>query len=572
MKTRALIIIVGLLRVMAAPGESVMQSVHNLSASGPGTVKASAGSDACMFCHTSHKAPARTALWNHTASSATYTPYTSTTLKAVVGQPSGSSKLCLSCHDGTVALGSVNSSASAIKMKNGITAMPKGSFNLGTDLSSDHPISFVYDQNLVSADSQLKNPAMLTGSVKLDQNKQMQCTTCHDPHDNRYGNFLVQDNSASALCLNCHTLQSWSGSAHSISPATWNGQGKSPWTDKQKNTVAANACENCHASHNANTKQRLLTGASVEETCYACHSGSVAAKNVRREFNKFSAHPVEVSGRIHDAAEDAVNGPRHTSCADCHNPHSTQLTTTGNSKTSTRSLLSVKGMNAAGAVVNSVSQEYELCFRCHSDSPNKEASLVGRQFPQTNKRLQFAPANASFHPVETVGKNPTVPSLLPPYTAASTIRCTDCHNNDQGPAAGGTGANGPHGSAYAPLLERQQILTDFGPESSASYALCYKCHSRASILANQSFPGHANHVVKYQAACTTCHDSHGVVSAPGLINFNTTYVTPAANHRLSYLNTGLNRGNCTLTCHGYVHNNLGYNGAALLGKQFTRRK
>lgn len=77
-------------------------------------------------------------------------------------------------------------------------------------------------------------------------------------------------------------------------------------------------------------------------------------------------------------------------------------------------------------------------------------------------------------------------------------------------------------------------------------------------MSNQSFPGHVAHIVNYKTACTTCHDSHGVANNPGLINFNTTYVTPAANGGINYTRTGPNRANCTLTCHGSVHNNWNY--------------
>jgi hypothetical protein len=62
---------------------------------------------------------------------------------------------------------------------------------------------------------------------------------------------------------------------------------------------------------------------------------------------------------------------------------------------------------------------------------------VRRQFPQSNKRIQFNPANLSFHPVESVGKNPSVPSLIVPWATAGLMYCTDCHNNDQGPHGGG---------------------------------------------------------------------------------------------------------------------------------------
>ena len=161
--------------------------------------------------------------------------------------------------------------------------------------------------------------------------------------------------------------------------------------------------------------------------------------------------------------------------------------------------------------------------------------------------------------MEAAGRNPSsVPSLISPWTPSSLTYCTDCHNSDSSTKAGGTGANGPHGSVYAPILERNLAVTDFQPESAAAYALCYKCHSRDSILANQSFPWHRSHVADKQTACTTCHDSHGVVNAPHLINFNTTYVTPSSNGRLEYLSTGQYRGVCSLTCHGVDHNAKSY--------------
>ena len=80
---------------MALPGESVVNTVHNLSVSGPGTIKASTEGDACVFCHTAHRSTGQTPLWNHSMSGVTnYVVYSSPTLKAVVGQPNGSSQLC----------------------------------------------------------------------------------------------------------------------------------------------------------------------------------------------------------------------------------------------------------------------------------------------------------------------------------------------------------------------------------------------------------------------------------------------------------------------------------------------
>jgi hypothetical protein len=264
--------------------------------------------------------------------------------------------------------------------------------------------------------------------------------------------------------------------------------------------------------------------------------------------------------------EDPINPPRHVECVDCHNPHASK-TLAEVAPNASGALAGVTGVNSGGAVVNTVSREYELCYRCHGDSLARGQARVNRQFVQTNTRIEFNGANQSYHPVEAVGQNPIVPSLLPPLTAASVIYCTDCHNNDQGPNAGGSGPNGPHGSMFVPLLERQLFLTDFQTETPGTYALCYKCHTRNSILADQSFTaanasgqdrGHRFHVQDAQTSCVTCHDSHGVATVKHLINFNPDYVTPSSNGRLEYVSTGQGTGNCSLTCHGFDHNATPY--------------
>jgi predicted CXXCH cytochrome family protein len=547
--------------------DSVVNSVHNLTVNGPGTIKATTESDVCIFCHTVHRANGQTPLWNHNMSGVTnYIVYSSPTLKAVVGQPNGSSRLCLSCHDGTVALGSVNTCTTAIPMQNGVTTMPgtpaSNPENLGTDLSGDHPISFTYDTALVALDSTLYNPATLTGPVKLDQNGQMQCDSCHNPHDDQFGNFLVMDNSGSALCLVCHNVPPFSSSPHALSAKVLSAAVAAklvPPVPRIKSagnnnkTIAALACENCHATHRAGSKRFLMKFDAPEQNCLICHNGSVTVKNVAADFQKNSIHPITVNGKAHNPAEDPVNPPvRHVTCTDCHDPHAI------NSQPATASnvsglLAGDKGVSAAGAIIQPVQHEYELCFRCHADSLERGPATVTRQFIQTNTRLQFSTANQSFHPLETQGRNSNVPSLIAPWLTKSLVACTDCHNSDSGPNAGGSGANGPHGSIYAPILERNLTTLDFQPESPQAYALCYKCHSRTSILANQSFKFHSEHVVNDHTACTTCHDSHGVANAQHLINFNTTCVTPSSNGRLEYISTGFLHGNCSLTCHGKDH-------------------
>jgi len=566
----------------ASNPNSIVNSKHNLSTSGTGDIHSATEGDVCIFCHAPHATTGQIPLWNHRLPATTYTPYSSSTLRATVGQPTGSSRLCLSCHDGTVALGMVANRRAAIPMQNGSLTMPAGSSRFGTDLSGHHPVSFTYDSALATAQGELRDPTTLQQRVRLDKDRQLQCTACHDPHNNQYGQFLVEDNTASTLCLECHLPSQWAASAHATSRATWNGSGRNPWPHTSGTTVAANGCENCHAPHGAGTKPHLLNFSKAEDNCLVCHNGSVASKNLASEFNKLSAHSLNGMTAARDAAQTSFPvTDEQVSCVDCHNPHAARTGSTGTSLSG--SLTQVKGVTAAGGVVNTASYEYEICFRCHASSA-AVVSSEPRQFTQPNTRLQFAPANASYHPVLANAKSTRDPTLLSPWTTARQMLCTDCHNNDQGPGANGSGPNGPHGSHYAPLLERNLVRTDFQPESANTYALCYKCHARDSILSDQGFHavnslgqdrGHRFHVVEVKAACTTCHDAHGVQTARNLINFNLTYVTPGSNGRIEYVSAGQGSGNCSLTCHGKDHAATAYPtpqyGPSALGARALRR-
>ena len=200
--------------------QSIVNTKHNLSVTGPGSVKATGETEICLFCHTAHNSKPQSPLWNRNDPGSTYTPYTSSTMKALPGQPSGSSILCLSCHDGTVALGSVLSRSSTISFAN-TSNMPAGPSNLSTDLRNDHPVSFTYDAALIAANGHLNNPATLGSQITLENNK-LQCTSCHDPHKNLYTDFLVASSQYSNICIACHTQPAWSTSSHKTSTKTWN--------------------------------------------------------------------------------------------------------------------------------------------------------------------------------------------------------------------------------------------------------------------------------------------------------------------------------------------------------------
>lgn len=540
----------------------IANTLHNLSATGPGTFKATDTTDICVFCHTPHNAAPARALWNRDLPPTTYTLYQSSTLQAQINQPTGASRLCLSCHDGTTALGSLRVAPGGAGTALGPLT---GKAALGTDLSDDHPVSFVYDTALASKQGELVDPTTLSGHIQLDETKQLQCTACHDPHNSSNRSFLRVDDRYAALCTTCHSPTNWSRSTHSNSPAVWNGTGTKPWTRSPYASVAENGCENCHQNHAAPRPPRLLANAQESTVCLICHSGSVAAKNLQGEFLKFSAHPITSTNWTHDPKEDPNTMTRHVTCADCHNPHEASATPATPPLAPGR-LSGVTGINISGGTVSRATYEYEVCLKCHGIRDQTITGIV-RQDSSRNIRLKISLTNPSFHPVAAAGRKTTMGGLVPGYTTASIIYCTDCHNNDAW-TLGGTQPRGSHGSIYRPILAANYQANDPSTESLQSYAICYKCHDRTYLINDTARTFlHRTHILEERSSCAVCHDAHGSARNVGLINFmlrdatGRTVVSPSSSQkRLEFISLGPGRGQCYLVCHGENHEPRSYPG------------
>jgi predicted CXXCH cytochrome family protein len=182
-----------------------------------------AGGEICAPCHTPHdgdETVTSAPLWNHALTTATYTLYGSATLDATLAQPGSVSKLCLSCHDGTVATDSFGGSTGSRTIS---------SWSLtGTVLTSHHPVSFTYDATLATTDGELANPSSTSSGLgstitnDLLFSGRLECSSCHDVHVERNTQgcsgchaahgpstnlqtlSLRKSNDNSALCLTCH--------------------------------------------------------------------------------------------------------------------------------------------------------------------------------------------------------------------------------------------------------------------------------------------------------------------------------------------------------------------------------
>ena len=588
-----------------AQGFNDVLGAHDMTPMGKSPIKGRV-SGSCLYCHAPHSAMAgpATPLWNQQLSVQSYTSYTSSTFHQTgVQPPLGSpTKLCLSCHDGTVAPGQTVAYG-----KLNMTGSMKTTSKFGGDLRSSHPVSM----KTPLADSPeinvlLSSASPNTGDAKVQLVKgNVECNTCHDPHvqgkDPVVQDFLVRDASNGALCLACHDpnrvvngnvnfLGGWAVSAHAKATNTTSNQ---PYVGGY-GTVAGNACTNCHMEHNATGPTRLLRGTD-EQACLACHNGGTninpPARNIFAEFAK-TGHPFSSANNLHDRSESAVlNNNRHATCVDCHNPHASSTASSFGAppavRSSQNSVLGISASDGLTALTPAINQ-FENCLRCHGASTGKVADKKYGYLPvwtasagdPLNIIPQFAATASSSHPV-THDRSSGLPQpslraqmlnldgTTPGRAMGERILCTDCHNSDDNREFGGAGPNGPHGSKYVHLLERHyefsQAAIPGGPIANlfpnpdltvnGPYAICAKCHDLTAILANTSFSEHARHI-NDGFSCSTCHTAHGMggpagtISGERMVNFDANVVASNNGSPIAYSRSS---NSCSLTCHGHPH-------------------
>jgi predicted CXXCH cytochrome family protein len=604
-----LIILLSGTALLAQIGQDAM-GVHNL---GPGSNSPITGSrpDSCAYCHAPHSG-LNTGLWNQKLTTQVYSTYNSNTQKNLTVQPTlGTvSNQCLSCHDGTVAVG-------ATVAYGQVTT--HGSMNssdvFGNNMQSSHPFSMALPlkDNVDLAASLVSSgkTADPTGAVALIKGN-VECTSCHNPHvqakDLVSRNFLVKDSANGQMCLACHDpsrqmgnqvnpMADWPTSVHALSTAKISPQaqvGSYP-------TVAADACMGCHAVHNAVGAARLLRGQN-EQDCIACHNGSTNVSPMQPYANVFAeyasgkvGHPFPASTNPHDAAEAVLlNNNRHATCVDCHNAHGAEPVGVFPAPPLIRiSQKNVAGINAndGTSVLTPAVNQYENCLRCHGMSSAKQVQPIYGYFAvwavsagdPLNLIPQFALTATSSHPVMHARSSYLAqPSLRanmlnldgsPGRAMGTQILCTDCHNSDDNRESGGAGANGPHGSRWSHILERDyefskapapgQPITNFLPPDytiNGPFGLCAKCHDVANqIMKDTGWTKHSTHL-NAGVSCSVCHTAHGMgatsgaISGERLVNFDLNVVAPYNGLPISY-NHGAN--SCVLVCHGVSHTDQG---------------
>lgn len=217
---RKILLVFALCLFVTVSYAQVADTAHDLSSGSTytfnqGTVQSTNIDRICVFCHTPHQPTGTTTdpLWNHELSAvANYGVYDSPTMQAdtlatgAIADVAGTgtvSDLCMSCHDGTIGVGSMYNTTTPVADNAAVAIGAANPAYVGADLTNDHPVNFTFANELFVADGDLNDPtgaaiqALLVGDT-------VQCSSCHDPHDNTNGSFLVMSNAGSVLCTTCH--------------------------------------------------------------------------------------------------------------------------------------------------------------------------------------------------------------------------------------------------------------------------------------------------------------------------------------------------------------------------------
>lgn len=204
----------------------------------------------CSYCHTPHSALSTSLLWNHKPSTNSFTWDEATTTggtayATIAPAYKGPTVKCLSCHDGSVAIGDVAMYTEKTILRNTYKvgdAVGSAIHKVGTGgaMGGNHPVGMPYPfgqaantYNSVSTGANVvltefvTNPVNQNGTfIKLYNDggtgsitsgavaakSGMECSTCHDPHNKSTADdvFLrgkIKGSLAADgyICIQCHT-------------------------------------------------------------------------------------------------------------------------------------------------------------------------------------------------------------------------------------------------------------------------------------------------------------------------------------------------------------------------------
>ncbi|MBI5608919.1 MAG: hypothetical protein HY902_08550 [Deltaproteobacteria bacterium] len=415
-------------------------SPHDLSKSLPGV---RADGESCVFCHTTHQAGREGPLWNVEPSHRVYRPYQGSEGGVPRGQPDGSSKLCLSCHDGLVAplirrLPAVNNGTKPLQLQPSLD-------RTAGDLATSHPVSTSYMASTARLQWQLLPAALVLrqatpgAAAPIDPQGRIQCTSCHDPHNNRNGNFLRLPQEGDRLCRSCHDPRGYDAAAHVGSQS--NGQKM--------------GCSTCHVSHGAVLGTAMLR-ATEPVLCIHCHR-----EQVRSTTLITGGH-----GAIQHGERRSV---QRVECSTCHDPHVVKARATWDRSFLTdprdrmgrpRLILSEETpFSGTADPLNAYRSSPVFCLSCHDGSWQGASNIAGELAQAAVRSSEFVLGASNLHIVHSSVR------------AGERVGCTYCHDVH--------GSNGNAGVRRGAMLPAWLVVREFPyvrKQSCGSTDPAARCH------------------------------------------------------------------------------------------------
>jgi hypothetical protein len=244
----------------ALPGDGLLGTDHDFTVGSPSPGVSATAVGLCTYCHTPHKALSTLLLWNHTLSTNNFSwdvPSTTagTVFPTIAGSTyKGPTAKCLSCHDGSVAVGDIawfmesawpGGTAATGDLAGSTTSTwqmssePSHQVGAGGNMAGNHPVAMPYPfNNTANTYNGTTNGAALTtnewqadpsllaqASIRLFNDDGsgnisagtalgktgIECSTCHDPHnkaakDDMFLRGMLTGNQQTDgyICLQCH--------------------------------------------------------------------------------------------------------------------------------------------------------------------------------------------------------------------------------------------------------------------------------------------------------------------------------------------------------------------------------
>ena len=249
-KLLIVMVIVALMPAVASAAPGALAGSHHDFSGGTATTGSEAFTTGlCTFCHTPHKAISTLPLWNHTLSANASFAWDVTSTTAGTTYPSfantynGPTARCLSCHDGSVAVGDIawfgeGKPTSILVGGEEMTTHKHGetdpmNVGFGGHMKGNHPVAMPYPfggvgntyngvatgSAIITAEFQSAplSPIRLfndrgTGDIvagAVAGKTGIECSSCHDPHNTQaVGDLFLRGtlggNDTNYICLKCH--------------------------------------------------------------------------------------------------------------------------------------------------------------------------------------------------------------------------------------------------------------------------------------------------------------------------------------------------------------------------------